>query len=147
MIWALEVFGTGLLIGLGGPFWFNVVRKLSNVLQVIRGGTPTAVGAGDSATVSAYPIKSNRDVFKMTGELPVQVKAQTELSAATKAATEADEAVKAAADALIKTREAAGNNPTKQMMTAIAQAENAVKIATDTQKNRYDRKEEAEKSI
>lgn len=147
VIWVLEVFGTGLLIGLGGPFWFNVVRKLSNVLQVIRGVTPAAAVTGDSTTVSADPKKSNRDAFKMTGELPEQIKAQAELTAVTKAATEADEAVKIAADALIKTREAAGNNPNKQMMTAITQAEKALKIATETQKKRYARKKEAEKSI
>ncbi len=68
VFWAVGVFITGLLIGLGGPFWFNVVRKLTDVLQVVRGGAPTAAKPGGSATVPADPIKFNRDTFKMASK-------------------------------------------------------------------------------
>ena len=119
VFWALGVLGTGLLIGLGGPFWFNVVNKLTDVLQVARGGAPTAAKPGDSAKAPAD---------------------QANLTAAAKAATDADKAVKAAADALIRTREAGGNDPNDQMKTAVANAEEALKITTDAQKKAYENK-------
>ncbi|MHC4727811.1 MAG: hypothetical protein ACYS17_11355, partial [Planctomycetota bacterium] len=131
VFWALGVLGTGFLIGLGGPFWFNVVRKLTDVLQVARGGAPTAAKPADSAKAPPDPIKSNRDTFKMTGGLPSSVIAHAKLTAASKEATD----VKAAADALIKTREAAGNNPDDpKMKAAVANAEEALEMATDAQK-------------
>jgi hypothetical protein len=34
--WLVVTFFSGLLIGLGGPFWFNVFSKLSQVLQIAR---------------------------------------------------------------------------------------------------------------
>ena len=146
VFWALGVFATGLLIGLGGPFWFNVVRKLTDVLQVARGQTPSAAEPGDSAGAPANPMKSNRDTFKMTGASPPSVKAQANLTAATKAATDADRAVIATADALMGTRKAAGNNPSEPMKTAIAHAEEALKMATDTQKKAYQNKHVVEQS-
>ena len=36
--WLFGVFITGTLIGLGGPFWFDVATKLSSFRQRIRGG-------------------------------------------------------------------------------------------------------------
>lgn len=36
-LWAGSVLLTGLLIGLGGPFWFNTFRKLSALSDIIRG--------------------------------------------------------------------------------------------------------------
>jgi hypothetical protein len=146
MFWALGVFATGLLIGLGGPFWFNVVRKLTDVLQVARGGTPSVAEPGDSAGAPANPMKSNRDTFKMTGGSPPSVKAQANLTATTKAATDADRAVIAAADALMGTRKAAGNSPSEPMKTAIADAEEALKMATDAQKKAYQNKKVTEQS-
>lgn len=34
--WFLSVFGAGLLVGLGGPFWFDLFRKLSALSSVAR---------------------------------------------------------------------------------------------------------------
>jgi len=141
VFWALKVLGTGFLIGLGGPFWFNVVRKLTDVLQVVRGGAPAAAERGDSATGPADPVKSNRNAFKMTGGLPDAVKAQAKLTAATKVAADADKAVKAAADALMGTRKAAGKDPSELMKTAIAAAEEALGKATEAQKKAHQSKE------
>ena len=35
--WALSVLLAGLLVGLGGPFWFNVFRKLGALAGMVRG--------------------------------------------------------------------------------------------------------------
>ena len=35
--WLLSVLLAGLLIGLGGPFWFNVFRKLGALAGMVRG--------------------------------------------------------------------------------------------------------------
>ena len=145
MFWAMGVFATGLLIGLGGPFWFNVVRKLTDVLNVARGGTlTTATEPGDSAKTPADPMKANRDTFKMTGGSPPSVKARQDLTVATRAATDADRAVIVAADASMGTRKAAGDNPSGPMKTAIADAEKALKMATDVQKKAYKNRKVAE---
>ncbi|MHC4244878.1 MAG: hypothetical protein ACYSU4_20910, partial [Planctomycetota bacterium] len=126
VFWTVCVLGTGFLIGLGGPFWFNVVNKLTDVLQVARGGAPTAAKPGDSAKAPPDPIKSNRDTFKMACEPPPLVKAQANLTAANKA-------VKTATDVLMGIKEAAGSHPTDKMKSAIENAEEALKTATDAQ--------------
>ncbi len=36
-LWVGSVLLTGLLIGLGGPFWFNTFRKLSALTGIVRG--------------------------------------------------------------------------------------------------------------
>jgi len=36
-VWLLSVFITGLLIGLGAPFWFEVAQRLSEVRQAFKG--------------------------------------------------------------------------------------------------------------
>ena len=35
--WVLAVLLAGLLIGLGGPFWFDTFRKLSSLTGIVRG--------------------------------------------------------------------------------------------------------------
>ncbi len=49
LIWFLRVLGSGLLIGLGGPFWFNIVQSL---MHLISGKTqpPAAAAATQAAT-------------------------------------------------------------------------------------------------
>lgn len=70
VFWALGVLATGLLIGLGGPFWFNVVRKLTDVLQVVRGAAPTAAEPGIPVRAFAQPVKTHRDTFRLAGRSP-----------------------------------------------------------------------------
>ncbi len=41
LVWAFTVVLTGLLIGLGGPFWFDVGKKLAAVRDSARGGQGT----------------------------------------------------------------------------------------------------------
>ncbi|MCP4456262.1 MAG: hypothetical protein GY809_32795, partial [Planctomycetes bacterium] len=67
--------------------------------------------------------------------------------AATRLATDADRAVIVAADALLGTRKAAGDNPSDPMKTAIADVEEALKMATGAQKEAHARKEVAELSM
>lgn len=65
-IWAPVVFITGVLIGLGGPFWYDAVTGLMRVTQMLRGreaakpaeGRPAA-GAGETK-----PEKNIADTFR-----------------------------------------------------------------------------------
>jgi hypothetical protein len=94
VLWLLGVVGTGLLIGLGGPFWFDIVRKLTEVIQVARGGAATdRAETGKPTGAAPDPMKSLKDTFKKIGGLPPLVKAQSILSAATEATTDTDNAV------------------------------------------------------
>lgn len=36
-LWVIKVFVSGVLIGLGGPFWYDAVRGLARVTQMLRG--------------------------------------------------------------------------------------------------------------
>lgn len=38
--WAFSVLITGVLIGLGGPFWYDIVMGLTRVTQIMRGRAP-----------------------------------------------------------------------------------------------------------
>ncbi len=57
LIWMFKVFITGLLIGLGAPFWFDVARKLSQIKQAFKGkgassppaNSPAAIGQTQAA--------------------------------------------------------------------------------------------------
>ena len=58
--WLASVLLAGVLIGLGGPFWFNAFSTLSAVISVFRGKTeekpppqPPAVGTPGAASVAA----------------------------------------------------------------------------------------------
>ena len=52
IVWFLTTIFTGFLIGLGGPFWFDMVKRLSVVSQVTGGlirQPPAKDGSGDGA--------------------------------------------------------------------------------------------------
>jgi hypothetical protein len=57
-LWALKVFVSGVLIGLGGPFWYDAVRGLARATQMLRGraepSEPTS-GAKPEETVLVQP--------------------------------------------------------------------------------------------
>lgn len=60
VFWFFRVLVTGLLIGLGGPFWFDVAKRLAAVRTVLRGGKSDQTGprtgedpAGNAAPFSA----------------------------------------------------------------------------------------------
>lgn len=42
LYWLLAVLLAGALVGLGGPFWYDTVRSLSSVLQLLRPSAPAA---------------------------------------------------------------------------------------------------------
>jgi len=97
--WVLCVLATGLLIGLGGPFWYNIVNKLMDILRVVRGGSPKPtkqVKPGEAVTAEPDLMHELRDVFKKTGQMPPQIRAQVDLDNATAAAASVSNLVDAA---------------------------------------------------
>lgn len=54
--WGLQVTISGLLIGLGGPFWYNVATKLMEVTQSFRSGA-----AAENATARARGLRNPYD--------------------------------------------------------------------------------------
>lgn len=132
--WFVGVLVTGFLIGLGGPFWFNVVRKLTDVLQVARGGGSTPDQRDATGDRAADPMKPNKDAFKKSGEPFENAIAKAKVVKKTKAASEADMKVKALAIAMKETKEAASNaqeiSPTlKEMTESMQEAKRAQKQA------------------
>ncbi len=110
VFWLTGVLGTGWLIGLGGPFWFDVVRRLSEALQIARGLTTNSGStdeANDPATPPADLGKLARDAFKVTGGLPGDVKKK----AARQATVEMAKTVNTAANLLTGARVAVGDPP------------------------------------
>ena len=71
--WFLRVFVSGLLVGLGGAFWFNVV---TNLMKATRGGGagggPSDAGKRSPQTPKD-PVKRNQDIFMAvaTGKMPL----------------------------------------------------------------------------
>jgi len=63
--WLLVVAITGTLIGLGGPFWFDVARKLSDLGRKIRGGGGAAEPVKPEAPVDD-PDKVIKDIAAET---------------------------------------------------------------------------------
>ncbi len=57
LYWLVSVFVAGALVGLGGPFWYDTVRSLSFVLQLLKpltqGPKPAAPGTGEEAKTAA----------------------------------------------------------------------------------------------
>lgn len=53
LLWLVKVFATGLLIGLGAPFWYDVARRLAAVRSAFNGkGSPEEQHSGSDATAS-----------------------------------------------------------------------------------------------
>ena len=82
--WVLLTIVAGVLIGLGGPFWFRVFSGLSQVFQVLRafrGGSqpeqavPEKLPTTPAAEASAKP-ESVLDAFKVAADAQAQVIAQ-----------------------------------------------------------------------
>lgn len=54
--WAFKVLVTGLLIGLGAPFWFEVAVKLTRMKQGLKGKGATDVAQGESVKTNKSTI-------------------------------------------------------------------------------------------
>ncbi len=67
--WLLVVAITGTLIGLGGPFWFDVARRLSDVRRKIRNG--------DGAAETVKPEAPVDDTDKVIKEIAADTKPKT----------------------------------------------------------------------
>ncbi len=63
VFWFFRVLVTGLLIGLGGPFWFDVAKRLAAVRTVIRGGKKDQTGprTGEDPAGNAAPFSAIRN--------------------------------------------------------------------------------------
>lgn len=44
---------TGVLLGLGGPFWFQIVSRITQIRQAVRGGAPAAAVPASTAAEPA----------------------------------------------------------------------------------------------
>lgn len=66
--WFVKVIFTGILIGLGGPFWYDAVKGLMRVTQIMRGrtgaapndqnsGSETGTLSGSASTIFATHVK------------------------------------------------------------------------------------------
>ena len=99
LLWVVAVFGTGLLIGLGGPFWFNIVRKLTEAIQVARGASTAGGAQARGATSAAGPMEPNRDTFRKTGGRPPLLRTHAPLTSAAQPSTGPDNPAAAAAGA------------------------------------------------
>lgn len=131
IFWLLGVFGTGLLMGLGGPFWFSVVKKITGFLEIVRGGAggvPPAAVPGDAvasmaastavgSAVALNPMASYRHLFKATGGVPDSVRARVNMTVA----KAANGAVAEAADAVKKAKEVARDDPGKSAAVEVAE--------------------------
>ena len=68
LLWIIKVIITGVLIGLGGPFWYDAVRGLARATQILRGrASPPKAPAGSlpGARTPSNPV----DIFKRHVEL------------------------------------------------------------------------------
>lgn len=62
MTWLLKVFVTGVLIGLGGPFWYDAVKGLARAAQVLRGRAGES--AAEDAKKSGAPVGDAKEIFQ-----------------------------------------------------------------------------------
>ncbi|MDD5295806.1 MAG: hypothetical protein PHU46_02735 [Rhodocyclaceae bacterium] len=70
LMWLFAVLLTGVLIGLGGPFWFDLAMRLSQVRQAFGGNAP----AGQSAA-PAPPAGKDQAIANAAGQLAPAVPA------------------------------------------------------------------------
>lgn len=70
-LWLFSVLLTGILIGLGGPFWYDAVRGLARAVQVVRGRgeleTAPIAATADRVSASAA-FKRNLDPLRTSAD-------------------------------------------------------------------------------
>lgn len=67
--WAICVFVTGLLIGLGGPYWFDIALSLGRFRDLLRKGSGTAP---DTGATSALPDAQTNDAPQLISDFVAQ---------------------------------------------------------------------------
>ena len=113
LVWLVGALGTGMLVGLGCPFWFNIVTKITSVLRVVRGGAGAAGKGGLAGQADPDPLKENRDLFKTTGGAPLTMKFRA-----------VERTIKAAAGELFEAEKALKDDPsnvTKNDLVAVCE--------------------------
>jgi hypothetical protein len=70
--WVLAVLLAGALVGLGGPFWYDTVRSLSSVLQLLRPSAPAAAAATKPEPGVAFLRGGGRPADTRQPENPVE---------------------------------------------------------------------------
>lgn len=64
--WLVRAILSGILIGLGGPFWYDTVRGLMRVTQMMRGRSDTAGTGGASTPATPAPVKTVTETFRQS---------------------------------------------------------------------------------
>jgi hypothetical protein len=72
-LWFLSVIVTGFLIGLGGPYWFDLAMSLSRLRDFLKSGKDTSQEQTTTATdtdalVDAFFVKMEQEANKKAGE-------------------------------------------------------------------------------
>lgn len=73
LMWIIKVIITGVLIGLGGPFWYDAVRGLARATQILRGrAAPQKAPAGSlpGARTPSDPVEIFRRHVEIDGKTP-----------------------------------------------------------------------------
>ena len=73
LLWFIKVIITGVLIGLGGPFWYDAVRGLARATQILRGrAAPQKAPAGSLPGVRtpSNPVEIFKRHVEMDGTMP-----------------------------------------------------------------------------
>ena len=83
LAWAITTFATGLLIGLGGPFWYDMIKRLAMADQLIgalRGSLRPKAGAADG--LAALPAETPEETSKREARIAFKeaVAAETPLN-------------------------------------------------------------------
>ena len=73
--WCINVLAAGLLIGLGAPFWYRVVQRISQfrlVAGAVAGQSDETVGSPKAASAAADPmarLKAHVDLFEASAQI------------------------------------------------------------------------------
>jgi hypothetical protein len=73
LLWIIKVITSGVLIGLGGPFWYDAVRGLARATQILRGrAEPQKAPAGSlpGAKTPSDPVEIFKRHVEAEGALP-----------------------------------------------------------------------------
>ena len=63
IVWLISALITGVLIGLGGPFWYDVVTGLTRATQIMRGRSPRESPADDEEPAAAPLRRTAGEIF------------------------------------------------------------------------------------
>jgi len=74
-LWVIKVFVSGLLIGLGGPFWYDAVRGLARATQMLRGRADPSEPTFGTMPEDTVPVQPS-EIFDKHVEKPESASAR-----------------------------------------------------------------------